>query len=131
VLEISEIPLEYFVGILTQGGYLSAADSSYVDEVLNVPDVTYLIPNTAEALANFTRLSGKANASELEAIFQYHFVPGWIGYSSLLRDGMMLKTAQGSNVSITIQDGDIYVNAARVIASDYLVANGVIHVIDE
>jgi uncharacterized surface protein with fasciclin (FAS1) repeats len=131
VLEISEIPLEYFISILNTGGYLGAADASYVNEVLNVPDVTYFIPNTADALANFTTLAKTANASELQAVFQYHFVPGWVGYSSLLKDGMTLKTAQGRNVSITVQGADIYVNAARVIASDYLVANGVVHVIDE
>lgn len=121
----------YFISILDKGGYLSAADASYVDEVLNVPDVTYLIPNTAGALANFTTLAATANASELEAIYQYHFIPGWVGYGSSLKNGMKLKTAQGSNVSITLQGGDIYINAAKVIASDYLVANGVVHVIDK
>jgi uncharacterized surface protein with fasciclin (FAS1) repeats len=131
VLEISEIPLEYFISILDTGGYLNPADASYVDETLNVPDITFLIPNTAGALANFTTLAKTANYSELEAVFQYHFVPGWVGYSSLLKNGMKLKTAQGMNVSITLQEGEIYVNAARIIASDYLVANGVVHVIDE
>lgn len=131
VVEISEIPLAYFISILDKGGYLSLADGSYVGAVLNVPDVTYLIPNSATALANFATLAATANASELEAVYQYHFIPGWVGYGSSLKNGMKLKTAQGNNVSITLQGGEIYFNAAKVIASDYLVANGVVHVIDD
>lgn len=63
-------------------------------------------------------------------MFQYHFVPGKTAYSTDLTDGMVLKTAQGSDIIVTLQGEDIYVNAAKVIASDYLVANGVVHVID-
>jgi hypothetical protein len=76
-------------------------------------------------------LAKNTSPGELQADFQYHIVPSFVGYSSLLKNGMVLKTAQGDNVTITVQDGgDIYVNAARVITSDYIVANGVVHVID-
>lgn len=43
---------------------------------------------------------------------------------------MQLKTATGANVTVTIQDGDTYINAAKITAFDYIVANGVFHVID-
>merc|ERR1712007_142112 len=36
----------------------------------------------------------------------------------------------GIPVTITIDDGDIFVNSARVVTQDVLVANGVMHVID-
>jgi len=49
----------------------------------------------------------------------------------MLKNGMSLKTQQGTNIQITIQDGDMYVNAAKVIASDLMVANGVVHVLDK
>lgn len=64
-------------------------------------------------------------------MFEYHIVPGFVGYSTDLKDGMSLKTQQGSNVTITLQGGEMWVNGARVIARDYLVANGVVHVIDK
>lgn len=44
---------------------------------------------------------------------------------------MLLKTAQGEDVNITRQDNELYVNAAKIIATDYIVANGVVHVIEE
>ena len=88
------------------------------------------MPNSAGALANFTTLEQNSSTAELQAAFEYHIVPNFVGYSPLLKDGMVLKTLQGDNLTITVQDGDVYVNAALVTSSDYLVANGVAHVID-
>lgn len=130
VLEITNAHLDFFVAILNVGQYLSSENAGYVNAILDVPDVTYFIPDSASALANATEFSQNSTLADLEALFQYHVVPGLVDYSSLLKNGMSLVTAQGTNVTITIQDGQVYVNAARIIASDYLVANGVMHVID-
>ncbi|KAL3424180.1 Fasciclin-like arabinogalactan protein-like protein 7 [Phlyctema vagabunda] len=129
VSEIAAAGLEYFVSILNTAGYLSATNA-YVDEILAVKDVTYFIPNSVAALDNTTALAKNSTPAELQAMFQYHVVPGFVGYSTLLENGMVLQTAQGSNVTITSRDGQLYVNAAKITASDYLVANGVVHVID-
>ncbi|KAH7370198.1 FAS1 domain-containing protein [Rhexocercosporidium sp. MPI-PUGE-AT-0058] len=131
VLQISAARMQYFVSILNTAGYLNVQNAEYVDGIMRVPDVTYFIPNSAAALGNATLQAANSTAAEMKAVFQYHVVPGVIGYSSTLKDGMRLKTQEGSSLTITIQDGDIYVNSAKVIASDYIVANGVIHVIDE
>jgi uncharacterized surface protein with fasciclin (FAS1) repeats len=131
VLEITAAHLEYFISILSLGGYLNSENVGYVNGVLEIPDVTFFIPNSKEALANATELISNSTAEELQALFQYHVVPGFVGYSPLLKDGMLLKTAQGEDVNITIQDDDLYVNAAKVIATDYIVANGVVHVLEE
>jgi uncharacterized surface protein with fasciclin (FAS1) repeats len=130
VLEITAAGLEYFISILTNGGFLNTSNT-YVNEVLDLPDVTYFIPNSASALANATALAAKSTPQQLQALFEYHIVPGFVGYSTLLTSGMQLKTQAGGNVTITIQDGDTYINAAKIIAFDYIVANGVFHVIDE
>lgn len=42
----------------------------------------------------------------------------------------MLKTMCGANVTITMNNGTIFVNSAKVVTPDILVANGVVHVID-
>lgn len=123
--------MQYFVSILNTAGYLNADKADYVDGILRIPDVTYFIPNSAAALGNATIQAANSTAEEMKAVFQYHVVPGFVGYSSALKDGMRLKTQEGSSLTITIQDGDMYVNSAKIIASDYIVANGVIHVIDE
>lgn len=39
-------------------------------------------------------------------------------------------TVGGGSVNITVENGAVFVNSARVIVPDVLVANGVVHVID-
>jgi len=131
VSQFTAAGLEYFISILNNGGYLSMENSGYVNEVLELPDITYFIPNSAAALSNATALAAKLSPDQLKSVFEYHIIPGFVGYSTLLKDGMSLKTAQGNNITITIQDGDMYVNSAKIITTDYIVANGVVHVIDK
>jgi uncharacterized surface protein with fasciclin (FAS1) repeats len=129
-MEITNANLQYFIAILNADGYLSSS-ATYVNQVLDLHDVTYFIPNSAAALAGATQLAQNSSAADLEAVFEYHIVPGSVNYSPMLKNGMSLKTQQGTNLQITIQDGDMYVNAAKVIASDLMVANGVVHVLDK
>lgn len=105
--------------------------NGYVNDILAVPDVTYFLPNSAQALADATALSHNSSAQELKEIFEYHVVPGFVAYSPMLTNGMSLKTAQGQNITVTVQDGNTYINAAKIIASDYIVTNGVFHVLEE
>ena len=61
----------------------------------------------------------------------YHVVQGTVGYSTALSN-TSLPTLNGKEVEITItDDGAVFVNSARVINADVLIANGVLHVIDE
>jgi uncharacterized surface protein with fasciclin (FAS1) repeats len=99
-----------------------------VDEVFSQLLISKL---QAVALANFTQLVKTATPADLMDFFQYHIVSGMVKYSPDLTDGLRLKTTQGSNITIHIQEGDMYVNAAKVIQKDYLIANGVIHVLDK
>merc|ERR1712034_30815 len=55
---------------------------------------------------------------------------GVVGYSTDLQNGTSLMTVQGNNVTITVDDDGVFVNSAKVIVADVLVANGVVHVID-
>jgi hypothetical protein len=57
-------------------------------------------------------------------------VHGEVAYSSLLTDGKTLQTVIGSDVAITVRNGSIYVNAAKVVDPDYLLSNGVLHILD-
>jgi transforming growth factor-beta-induced protein len=66
---------------------------------------------------------------DLTQILTYHVVPGKI-LSTDLSDGMTATTVQGSDLTFTIKDGNVYVNDAMVITADIETANGVIHVID-
>lgn len=69
------------------------------------------------------------NKAQLVAVLTYHVVPGKV-YSKDLKNGMKAKTAQGSEVTITLKDGKAMVNNATVTVADIEASNGVVHVID-
>jgi len=67
--------------------------------------------------------------SDLESILKYHVVNNTLGYSSTLKNGS-LTTSEGEKLNIVIHNGTVWVNEAKVIVPDVLIANGVVHVID-
>ena len=68
-----------------------------------------------------------ADKARLTAVLTYHVVPGVV-MSKDVRPGMV-KTVQGSNLTVTTMGG-VKVNNATVTAVDIVADNGVIHVID-
>jgi transforming growth factor-beta-induced protein len=69
------------------------------------------------------------NKEQLVSILTYHVVPGRV----LAQDVVELdsaKTVNGASVEINADGGTVMVNSARVIKTDVLCGNGVIHVID-
>ena len=107
-------------------GALDAA--KLVDAVDGLSDVTVFVPNNAA----FQRIAGTlatlplANVSN---VLEYHVINGTVGYSTVLSN-TTLTTLQGGKVHITVENGTVFVNSARVTIPNVLVANGVIHVID-
>jgi uncharacterized surface protein with fasciclin (FAS1) repeats len=113
-----------------------------IDHVLTIPP-TYAEAATAAGLSS---LVGALNATGLMPISPnvtlfapnnaaFQAIAG--GLSNLTTDqirsvltGTVLKTVNGANLTITINSGRVFVNGARVVTPDVLVANGVIHVID-
>ena len=57
-------------------------------------------------------------------------INGTVAYSSKLENGTKVPSLLGPELLITIVDGDVFVNSAKVIIPDVLVAGGVVHVID-
>ena len=68
-----------------------------------------------------------ADKAKLTAVLTYHVVPGVV-MSKDVKPGMV-KTVQGSNLTVTTKGG-VKVNNANVTAVDIVADNGVIHVID-
>ncbi|KAL8947324.1 MAG: hypothetical protein Q9222_006380 [Ikaeria aurantiellina] len=114
-------------GLSGVAGALTRAN--LVDAVDSLEDVTIFAPNNAafqaigSALPNMTTM-------QLASILQYHVVNGTVAYSSTLMDGSSIPSMSGQNLMITMSDGDVFVNSAKVVMPDVLVANGVVHVID-
>ena len=68
------------------------------------------------------------NKDQLIAILTYHVVPAKVKAADVKAGNA--KTVNGSEITITTDDGKIMVDKANVIKTDINATNGVIHVID-
>ena len=67
----------------------------------------------------------------LRSILLYHVLEGqFLAEDVIAAAPLEVETLQGSNVKITLANGDVFVNDAKVIMTDILCTNGVIHAID-
>jgi uncharacterized surface protein with fasciclin (FAS1) repeats len=70
------------------------------------------------------------NKDKLRAVLLYHVVPGRVVASDVMKlDGREVKTLEGSAFMVKTKGG-VMVNDARVVKTDVMTSNGVIHVID-
>ena len=68
------------------------------------------------------------NKQKLVSILTYHVVPGKV-MAKDVKSGMV-KTASGSSFKLKVGKKGVYVDKAKVVATDVMADNGVIHVID-
>ncbi|KAL9029251.1 MAG: hypothetical protein Q9196_002489 [Gyalolechia fulgens] len=114
-------------GLSGVAGALTQAE--LVDTVDSLMDVTIFAPNNSAFQAIGSALPNLTMA-ELAGILQYHVINGTVAYSSMLENEMKVPALSGGDLTITIEDGAVFVNSAKVLIPDVLVANGVVHVID-
>lgn len=82
-----------------------------------------LPPGTVESLLK------PENKEKLRAILTYHVVAGDVTAKQVMKMSAA-KTLEGQSVSISVHDGTVMVNNAKVVKADIPASNGVIHVID-
>lgn len=68
------------------------------------------------------------NKEKLVAILTYHVVPGKVLAADVTTGEV--KTVNGKELSVKVTDGKVTVDKAKVVKTDILAGNGVIHVID-
>jgi uncharacterized surface protein with fasciclin (FAS1) repeats len=100
-----------------------------VDTLKGKGPFTVFAPNDA-AFAKIPKADLDAllkDKAKLTAVLTYHVVPGKV-MAADVKPGKV-KTVQGSDLTITTSNG-VMVNNAKVIKTDIVADNGVIHVID-
>ena len=86
---------------------------------------------TDEAFAKIPKADLDAllkDKAKLTAVLTYHVVPGKV-MAKDVKAGQV-KTVQGSNITVSTSSGGVSVNNAKVVKTDIVADNGVIHVID-
>ena len=69
------------------------------------------------------------NKAKLVAILTYHVVPGKV-LAAQVTKMTSAKTVNGESLTISVNNGSVMVDNAKVVKTDILCSNGVIHVID-
>jgi uncharacterized surface protein with fasciclin (FAS1) repeats len=69
------------------------------------------------------------NKEKLKAILLYHVVSGDVTAAKVVKLSSA-KTINGQDLKLTINEGTVMVNDAKVVKADVVASNGVIHVID-
>jgi uncharacterized surface protein with fasciclin (FAS1) repeats len=70
------------------------------------------------------------NKDKLIAILTYHVVAAKV-MSTDLSNGQKVKTVQGEQVSVMINNGRVMISGAQVVVADVKASNGVVHVINK
>lgn len=115
------------------GTLVAAVQAADLVEVLEAEGPYTVFAPTDEAFAKLPEgtienLLKPENKDQLVAILKYHVVPGKVMAADVKT--MKAETAQGEKVQLTVNDKGVFVNDAKVVKTDLLADNGVVHVID-
>lgn len=99
-----------------------------IDTVLTTPNVTIFVAANEGFQALGPALTGMTS-QELAKVLKYTIVPQVV-YSTGLTNNTKFPSLDGENITIMHNGNNLYVNSAQLITPDILIANGVIHVID-
>jgi uncharacterized surface protein with fasciclin (FAS1) repeats len=71
-----------------------------------------------------------ANPKQLAKVLTFHVISGKV-LAANVTNGLKAKSLEGSTLSFKIKNGAAYVNGAKIIKTDVMASNGVIHVINK
>ena len=108
-----------------------AADPAVLATLSKQRQLTVFAPTDAAfAIAGYTPENiAKVGEAALTNILLYHVAPG-ARYAEDVVSSSQIRTLQRGFLSVSIVDGSPYVNDSKIIKTDIMATNGVIHVID-
>ncbi|KAK3363630.1 FAS1 domain-containing protein [Lasiosphaeria hispida] len=117
-------------GLTSLAGALTNAQLA--DGLDALVDVTIFAPSN-DAFEAIGSAVGTLDTQALANILAYHVVSGQVRFSTDLltaANPLLVLTAQGGNITVRRENGQLFVNSARVLIADILTTNGVVHIID-
>jgi uncharacterized surface protein with fasciclin (FAS1) repeats len=110
---------------------VAAVKAADLVDTLKGPGPFTVFAPTDEAFAKIPKADLDAllaNKEKLTAVLTYHVVPGKV-MAADVKPGMV-KTIQGSDLTVAVDGSTVMVDNAKVVKTDIVTSNGVIHVID-
>ena len=104
-----------------------------MEDVLNGPGPFTILAPVNMAFSKLEpgvldNLMKPANKEQLSAIMSFHVVTG--KNLADMNNGQILKTVNGQELSVTVKDGEVYINGAKLLARNMQGSNGVVHSMD-
>lgn len=94
------------------------------------PDLTVFVP-TNQAWSNIGSTIDSLSTKDLHKLVDYHTLNNSVLYSTDMRNLTSITMANGEGAILTVYNQSaIYINQAKIVIADILIANGVIHIID-
>ncbi|KAI0847195.1 FAS1 domain-containing protein [Daldinia vernicosa] len=103
--------------------------ANLTDSVVDTPNITIFAPNN-DAFNAIGSIISNMTSDQLTNIIGYHVINGSVNYSSEMQN-TTLTAANGQNITITVVNGTVYANSAKITVPDILLENGVVHVVDQ
>ncbi|GAM90074.1 hypothetical protein ANO11243_081140 [Dothideomycetidae sp. 11243] len=114
--------LSALAGALTKAGLVSAVEG--------LSNITVFAPSNAAFNAIGSVVANVSNTT-LTSVLEYHVINSSVIFSTDLTDGAKVPTLNGDEVTIHKSGANFFVNDALIVTPNVLVANGVVHVIDQ
>ncbi len=113
---------------------VTAVKAAGLVEVLKSAGPFTVFAPTEEAFAKVPKetlssLLRPENIEQLKAVLTYHVLPGKVLAADVLKL-TEAKTVQGQSAKVSLVNGQPMIDAAKILKTDILCSNGVIHVID-
>ncbi len=115
---------------------ITALESAGLDSTLADETASFTVfaptDDAFSALGQDTIDALLADTDKLTSILTYHVVSGdpVASEAAISLAGSTVETVNGAKVAITVRDGDLFINNAKVTSADIEASNGIIHVLD-
>ena len=104
-------------------------DTTGLATALDAPGAIYTIFAPTDEALDQAALD-TLTQQELTEIVQYHAISGEALAASEVQDSLTATTLQGEEVTLTREDGEVFVNDVPVTEPDLEASNGIIHLLD-
>jgi uncharacterized surface protein with fasciclin (FAS1) repeats len=113
---------------------IEAVKAAGLEDTLRGDGPFTILAPTDEAFGKLSKekleaLLQPSNRGKLAEILKFHVIPGRLTATQVVSAGKA-KTLQGGSVAVSIDEGRLVIGGAKVIATDIMADNGIIHVID-
>jgi len=109
--------------------FSTLAWNGLLDEFTSAKDVTIFAPQNS-AFQALVSLLGRMSQDEIRPILRHHLVPNSIKHSWEFLNESSVRAADNTPINITRSNNYIYASPARLLQTDILLSNGVVHMID-